>query len=1057
MRHRFPLARWYSTLAVLIAVSSLLAQEQSLTTNAKVPGDVRSAGENANETLLVCDGCKVRLQFCATNTVRVSLAGLDEAFPADETNMVVRYDWPLVRKQIEEKPDCYTITTDDLVIDVAKKPFQLSFYSPDRKRLLTRTVPGKAFELEPERRVSRFELDAGGAMEHFFGLGLQFWRCDLRGTTRVMEMKQFFSSREEEDGRTHFVNPFLLSTAGYGIYLHSSAISKFDLGQHSPREFSFETPMGGLDFYFLYGPEFTKIIHSFSELSGRMDMPPRYALGNAHRGLEKNGSGEKLLKAARAFRENGIPLDIIGTEPSWQTGRGSHVWSPSYTTNPAAWLKSMNDLHLRVNLWERDEYNGAVRQPDYAGCESYAGKGKVDGLADMTLQSARDAWYAGARKIGFDLGAQGFKVDENDHWQPAPGKTMPGGMHQELYANLHPMLIQANYHDQLKKHENQRYFGWSRGSFTGAQRYPVVGYTDAFDFQDYIRATVNSGFWGAYFCPEYRATGDRSNERLQMMFFGPFAVDNEYITGAVPVSSQGVVDPTYLKYDRLRYQLIPYIYSYYRQQNQTGIPFIRHTMMEFPSDPVSWQQDLQYFFGRDLLVAPLYANPRQIYLPEGIWTDFWTGQRYAGGRTLEFESKGGDLPLFVRAGAVIPMQPDMNYVGEKPIDPLTILVTPGNSHGFALFEDDGITYDYEKGAYSEIPIDVSMADSQVLELKIGAVRTPGSYHPDRRMLVVKVLGGNTPTELSINGTPCNKLSKEPEPSGTEPGWWFSDERQGTTFIRVPASSEAMTIKVRMTSPLDDHSLYQAAYEDELKSVKDRLDAVAKLPPDQKQAVEDLLKKALSQAATLAQNPDRLPEAVSLLNVAANQAKVLQSSQHKQIAIKAKESTYLWSGGNASLNFSTKKDLLVKHDPSSPDGEIRGLLTFSLADIKNKPRKSVLSLACLNAGKPLPGHDAIHAMIFASDKNIDLANATWKSFQADLPKLEPVLDYFPKKDATQTLDVTAAVNRALDAKLSQITFVIDSIDEMGGSAPLQFASARQFENKTQIPLLILSDE
>ena len=290
MRHRFPLARWYSTLAVLIAVSSLLAQEQSLTTNAKVPGDVRSAGENANETLLVCDGCKVRLQFCATNTVRVSLAGLDEAFPADETNMVVRYDWPLVRKQIEEKPDCYTITTDDLVIDVAKKPFQLSFYSPDRKRLLTRTVPGKAFELEPERRVSRFELDAGGAMEHFFGLGLQFWRCDLRGTTRVMEMKQFFSSREEEDGRTHFVNPFLLSTAGYGIYLHSSAISKFDLGQHSPREFSFETPMGGLDFYFLYGPEFTKIIHSFSELSGRMDMPPRYALGNAHRGKTSEGS-----------------------------------------------------------------------------------------------------------------------------------------------------------------------------------------------------------------------------------------------------------------------------------------------------------------------------------------------------------------------------------------------------------------------------------------------------------------------------------------------------------------------------------------------------------------------------------------------------------------------------------------------------------------------------------------------------------------------------------------------------------------------------------------------
>ena len=1051
MTHRHPSIFLYSTLSALVCLSSLQAADAGA---AKVPGNVRSVSEKGNETTLVCEGAKVRLQFCAANTLRVSVAGLDEAFPADEPNMVIRYDWPLVQKRSEDKPDAYTISTDELVIDVAKKPLQLSFYSPGRKRLLTRTQPGKAFELETERRVSRFELDAGGATEHFYGLGLQFWRCDLRGTTRVMEMKQFFSAREEEDGRTHFVNPFFLSTAGYGIYLHSSAMSQFDLGQHSPKEYSFETPLGGLDYYFFAGPEFTKIVHSFSEVSGRMDLPPRYSLGLAYRGLEKNGTGEILLKAARIFRENAIPVDIVGTEPSWQTARGTHAWSPAFTTDPAAWVKSMQDLHLRVNLWERDEYKGD-RQPGYEGCAAYSAKGEIDSLADMTLQSARDGWFAGAKKIGFDIGCQGFKVDENDHWKPASGKTMPGGMRQELYSNLHPMLVQANYHDQLKQHENKRYFGWSRGSFTGAQRYPVVGYTDAYDFQDYIRCTLNCAFWGAYFCPEYRATGDRSSERLQMMFFGPFAVDNEYISGAVPASSQGKVNPTYLKYDSLRYQLIPYIYSYYRQQNQTGIPFIRHTMMEFPNDSVSQEQDLQYFFGRDLLVAPLYDNPRQVYLPEGIWIDYWSGKRYAGGRALDYKSENGDLPLFVRSGAVVPMQPAMAYVDEKPLDPLTLLVTPGNSHGFALYEDDGISYDYEKGAYSETPMDVAMTGSRELEVKLGAVRAPGSYRPAPRMMVVKILGGGAPISVSINGAPCRSLSKEP--TGSESGWWVSEERQGTTLIRVPASSEAMTIKVELKSGLDDHNLYQAAYTEELKSAKERLNALGKQSPAQKLAVEDLLKNAIAQAATLAQSPAKMAEAVSLLSAASNQARVLQAGQKKAVTIIPKDSTYLWSGSNAALNFSNKRDLLVKHDPTSPEGEIRALLTFSLADLKNKPRKVMLSIACLDSGRPLPGHDAIHAMVFACNTNIDLATATWKTFHADLPKLDPVLDYFPKKGSVQTLDVTAAVQRAMEAKLAKITFLIDSIDEMGKSAPLQFASARQFENKSKLPLLILSDE
>jgi alpha-glucosidase len=1019
-----------------------------------VPGSVTSVDSNNNQVLVTCAGAKVRLEFCTASIVRVSLAGSTEDFAPNESNLVVRYDWPLVARQVKETPEQYNISTEAMVVELQKKPLQLSFYNKGKERLLTRTLLKNGLELaEPSRRVCRMELDAGGKTEHFFGLGMQFWRCDLRGSERRVAMAANYSAREEGMGETHYVNPFLLSTAGYGIYLHTAAASRFDLGHSSPKMYSFSPDMGGLDFYFFTGPEFAPIIRAFNELCGKPTMPPRYALGLAYRGAEKDGSGEKLMAAVQKYRRAGVPLDIAGTEPSWQTSRGSHVWSPDYVKNPTAWIGDLRKLGVQVNLWERDEYVSG-RMPDYAGVEPHLGKGKTQSVPDLTLQAAREAWFAGARAVAFDRGAQGFKVDENEHWTPNPGATMPSGLPQEMYANLHPTWVQRAYVEGCRTAFNQRYFGWSRGGFTGAQRYPVPGYTDASDFCDYIRATVNMGFWGAYFCPEYRYTGDRPQQRIQMMFFSPYALDNEWTTGAVPaVTKTGAANPLYQTYARLRYRLIPYYYSAFWQQHRTGLPVVRHTLTEFPRDDRAWRQDLQYFLGRDLLVAPLYENPRQVYLPEGTWIDFWSGERVVGGRSLVWQTTDKNLPLFIRPGAIIPLQPDMDFVDQKPVDPLTLLVTPGVSPagGTVLYEDDGISYDFEGGAYAETPLSLSMPTAKDLRLTIGPTRAPGTFKPKRQMVVVQALLPGGAAEATVDGRGLTRLDAQAQAVADREGFWSTAERNGTAWVRVRAKDAETTIAIRGTAPLQDQEAYRKAYAAEVDGAQKRLAALRAQPKTQAGTLA-ILTTALAEAGKLAQTPVGLPQALARLNAVGDALSDLApaSSSQRRVAV---DGLTLKNGNATAGTGDPKKDYLVRHDGADSSNEARTLLAFNLADLPEAPTSVHLALTCLDAGVPLPGHDAIHLMMYALNTDPDLTKATWENTPLDPARLVPVIDFFPAKGKTQELDVTAVVKQALAAKRTRITFVLDSLDDMAKGRPLVIAGPRHFENKSVQPALI----
>jgi alpha-glucosidase len=243
----------------------------------------------------------------------------------------------------------------------------------------------------------------------------------------------------------------------------------------------------------------------------------------------------------------------------------------------------------------------------------------------------------------------------------------------------------------------------------------------------------------------------------------------------------------FLRYTRLHYRLIPYIYSQMWEQHTTGIGPIRPLPLEFQDDPQTYSISNQYFYGKNLMVSFDHSN---IYLPKGKWTYYWDGRTFEGGKTLtSFGAPADELPVFVREGAIIPMMPDMNWVGEKPIDPLIIDIYPEGTSTFTLFEDDGISFNYEKGDYCETGYQVVRNKENVI-VDISARKAPGSYIPPSRNYLLTIHNGVQPSAVTRDGKALIKKGSEAELNSSADSWYYSD---GITMIRFADTGKKMKV------------------------------------------------------------------------------------------------------------------------------------------------------------------------------------------------------------------------------------------------------------------------
>jgi alpha-D-xyloside xylohydrolase len=512
----------------------------------------------------------------------------------------------------------------------------------------------------------------------------------------------------------------------------------------------------GVDYYFVYGPKLDDVVAGYRQLTGRAAMMPQWIFG-LWQSRQRYETAQQSLDVIGEFRRRKIPFDNIVQD--WQYWKpdawGSHEFDPTRFADPDGWIKSIHDQHARlmISVWPKFypetenakelQARGFLYQPnlklqtkdwlgyvstDYDAFNAEARKLYWSQINQNLFRRGVDAWWMDASEPDITPSPPTIE-DQRTHMQP----TAMGNASRVLngFALLN---AEAIYTGQRQAAPNQRVFTLTRSGYAGQQRYAASSWSgDISSTWTAMAKQIPAGlgfsisgvpYWtmdtGGFSVPERWSSkemkpadkeewGELNTRWFQLSTFTPMLREH----GEFPNREMwelGDGSPAYaahVKFDRLRYRMFPYIYSVAGAVTHRGGSIMRPLVMDFAADTQARDLTDEFMFGQALLVAPVTeykARSRSVYLPKAAkWYDFWTGEAVAAG-TVKADAPYDQIPLFVRAGSIVPFGPELQYIGEKPADPLTLYVYSGTDGSFTLYEDDGLTYDYEKGAFAEIPI-----------------------------------------------------------------------------------------------------------------------------------------------------------------------------------------------------------------------------------------------------------------------------------------------------------------------------------------------------------------
>jgi alpha-D-xyloside xylohydrolase len=513
----------------------------------------------------------------------------------------------------------------------------------------------------------------------------------------------------------------------------------------------------GVDYYFVYGPELDKVIAGYRGLTGQSPMMPVWAFG-LWQSRQRYKTAQESLDVIDGFRTRGIPFDNIvqdwfyWKENAW----GSHQFDPDRFPDPAGWICSIHQKNARlmISVWGKF-------YPGTANFEALRSRGFLyelnlkEGLHDWVgyPYTFYDAFNPEARKLFWSqINQELFSKHVDAWWMDAtepdltPTPTLEG-QHTHMnptalgtgarVLNAYQLVNSEGVYDgQRAAAPNQRVFILTRSAFVGQQRYAAATWSgDTSSTWTALRAQIPAGlafclsgipYWtmdiGGFSVPaRFAAENPRPEDveewrelNTRWFQFGTF-VPLLRAHGEFPNREMwflgGESHPAYqteLKFDHLRYRLLPYVYSLAGGITYDGGTMMRALVMDFRADAKARDTSDEYMFGPAFLVSPVTdykARSRSVYLPSGTdWYDFWTGALRRGGQSIEAPAPYDSLPLYVRSGSIIPFGPEIQYATEKNSDPITVFVYRGSNGVFSLYEDDGLSYDYEKGMFARIPI-----------------------------------------------------------------------------------------------------------------------------------------------------------------------------------------------------------------------------------------------------------------------------------------------------------------------------------------------------------------
>jgi alpha-D-xyloside xylohydrolase len=548
--------------------------------------------------------------------------------------------------------------------------------------------------------------------------------------------------------------PVLLSTRGYGLMWDNYSASAFYGTENNNTQYRYESESGSMvDYYFMYGPEFDQIIASYRKATGESPMFPKWSFG-LFQSQDRYQSQKEVLTVKDNYRNNRIPVDCIVQDWFyWEPNViGSHVMWPARYPDPKAMVDELHkaNLHTMISIWpvfskgpktyEQMDNSGGMTDIQWDNVMTHI----QDNYYDAHSQQARSLYW----KQAYDslIGRYGWDAWWVDQCEPDNGNQLDlrrqshfaigrGIDYMNTYSLMHSQGLYENWRRDIP---DKRAFFLIRQAFAGQQRNAATLWSSDITctwnaFRNQVPQGINacvSGipYWtsdiGGYhfhWMPPDWSTPNNRELFTRWFQFGTFSpIFRIHGKGERAIFSKNWDEPTrviLMKYDNLRYRLLPYIYSLGWRVTSEGYTIMRSMAFDFRNDEGIKSIPDQYMFGSAFLVNPItwpmYSSSnansikkvRKVYLPASAkWYDFWTGKVTEGGQTIDAAAPIETIPLYVKAGSIVPMGPYLQYATEKPADPFEIRIYAGADAQFVLYEDENDTYNYEKGRYSTIAL-----------------------------------------------------------------------------------------------------------------------------------------------------------------------------------------------------------------------------------------------------------------------------------------------------------------------------------------------------------------
>ncbi|MBZ5656263.1 MAG: glycoside hydrolase family 31 protein [Acidobacteriia bacterium] len=716
----FPCA-FLAVLLVFGLVSSASAQWAPM-------NPVVAVQQQADGALFTMKSGTLRLQICSESIVHVIYSPTSSFPPSRPDPVVIKISWPTTKFALQANDDEVTLTTSQLKVVVTRKDGAITYRDLDGQQLVqeaTRKLTPVRVNGEDTYRAESF-VNIYGSREAFYGLGQhQAGVWNYRG-----------ESVDISQDNTNIAVPFLVSSKGYGIFWNNDSRSRFNNRFANYLYISSEVA-DVIDYYFFYGPDLDKVIAAYRELTGQAPLFGKWAYG-FWQCKNRYKSQDEILGVARKYRELHIPADNIVQDWFWWNRKGEFVFNKNYP-GPKGMVDELHreNFHLMISIWPFFE-------PGSANFDFMDKKGwfidkfkfakppyHTDAMAvyDATSAEARKFYWEQVNKGLFSMGLDAWWMDttepetegQEENIQLGHKLAMGSG---DRYVNAYPLLdTGAVYEGQRAASDKKRVYILSRSAFAGSQRNAVTAWSgdinsDWFSFRRQIPAGLNfalsgipywttdiGGFvfgsptdpafrelfvrWFQYgtFNPILRVHGTRNPDENELWSYGPDA--------------QKIL----VSFDRLRYRLLPYTYSLAWKTTSGSYTPMRPLVMDFRSDVRAQNTWDEFMYGPAFLVNPVTeaaAARRQVYLPDAKWYDFWSGASAQGAHEITAEAPLDRLPVYVRAGSIVPLGPDVEWSTEKPADPIELRVYRGADGEFTLYEDENDNYNYEKGIHATI-------------------------------------------------------------------------------------------------------------------------------------------------------------------------------------------------------------------------------------------------------------------------------------------------------------------------------------------------------------------